>query len=246
MDLKGKKALVTGAAVRLGRECALALARKGADVALHCNNSTDEAKITAEEITNLGVRAVVVRGDLSDPTEAVRVYKEARSALGPIDVLVHSASVFPSSRLENSEPEDFALCSRIHTVSPLMMTREMAREKRPGVVIHFLDSRITDWDREHLPYHLSKRELFTLTRALSLELAPLIRVNGIAPGLILPPPGRDPSWLEDKKGSNPLQSVGNPEQIVSTLLFLIDNDYVTGQVVFVDGGRHLRGSVYGL
>jgi pteridine reductase len=246
MDLKGKKALVTGGAVRLGRDCALALASRGIDIALHYHTSQSEAEETARQIQALGVRVEIIRGDLSRPEEAAGIYQSARKALGPMDILIHSASIFPSARLDNAGAADFELCSRIHTVSPLIITREMAREGRSGVVIHFLDSRITDWDREHLPYHLSKRELFTLTRALSLELAPAIRVNGIAPGLILPPPGKGRDWLESKKETNPLKTIGTSEQITETLLFLIDNEYITGQIIFVDGGRHLRGSVYGL
>lgn len=237
---------MTGAAVRLGRECALALADRGVHVVLHCHHSVEQAEQTAEEIRAKGVQAAIVQGDLSDPDRAAEIWYKGKAALGPIDILVHSASIFPEQDLEASDPEDFLLCSRIHTLSPLMITREMARDGRPGTVIHFLDTRITDWDRRHLPYHLSKRELFTLTRALAVELAPRIRVNAIAPGLILPPPGKDRAWLEALKGSTPLETIGNPEQIVSSLLFLIDNDYITGQVIFVDGGRHLKGSLYGL
>jgi NAD(P)-dependent dehydrogenase (short-subunit alcohol dehydrogenase family) len=111
--------------------------------------------------------------------------------------------------------------------------------------VNVLDARMVDYDQHHLAYHLSKRLLHDLTRVLSCELAPDIRVNGIAPGIILPDRPDDPVLIEKYRQATLLKRIGTPEEYVQALLFLITNEFVTGQVIFVDGGRHLRGRFYG-
>ena len=246
MDISGKTALVTGAARRLGKACALALAREKACIVLHYNRSEKDALETAEEIRAMGTEVLLVKADLDRPEETEKLYRESLKLTGTLDILINSASVFPEGNFSGALAEDFLRCSRIHTLSPFLLSRHMASQNKAGVIVNFLDARITDYDREHLPYHISKRELFTLTRALSLELAPLIRVNGVAPGLILPPPGKNDKYLEERKETNPLKMIGTEKEITETVLFLVKNDFITGQIIFVDGGRHLKGSVYGL
>ena len=133
---------------------------------------------------------------------------------------------------------------RVNAFSPLVLSRMLARQEMNGAIVSFLDTRINDYDAEHAAYHLSKRMLYSMTRMLALELAPHIRVNAVAPGLILPPAGKDKTYLERRKHTNPLGSYGDVSQITDTVLFLLANDFVTGQIIFVDGGRHLKGSVY--
>jgi pteridine reductase len=113
------------------------------------------------------------------------------------------------------------------------------------VIINMLDCRITDYDRQHAAYHLAKRALFTLTKMLALEFAPGLRVNGVAPGLILPPAGKDRSYLEKLKSTNPLNAIGTVEQVVEAVRFLVNNEFITGQVIFIDGGRNLLSNTYG-
>ncbi|MCH7709078.1 MAG: SDR family oxidoreductase [Myxococcales bacterium] len=108
-----------------------------------------------------------------------------------------------------------------------------------------MDTRITDYDKSHVSYHLSKRMLFSMTRMMALEFAPKVRVNAIAPGLILPPEGKDETYLQDLARSNPLLAYGGPGDVVEAVLFLLQGRFVTGQVLYVDGGRHLLGGVYG-
>ena len=126
-----------------------------------------------------------------------------------------------------------------------MIARAFGAQGIEGVIVNFLDTRIEDYDRKHAAYHLSKRMLYTLTRMMAIEFAPLVRVNAVAPGLILPPPGKDESYLAQLAHTNPLGRYGDPSHIVEAVLFLVRNDFVTGQVVFVDGGRHLKGKMYG-
>ena len=134
---------------------------------------------------------------------------------------------------------------RINAWAPFVLGRALARERRGGCIVNLLDSRITDYDAEHAAYHLSKRMLATLTRMMALEFAPRVRVNAVAPGLILPPPGEDDGYLERLKRTNPLERHGEPADVAEAVLFLARSLFVTGQTIFVDGGRHMRGAVYG-
>jgi NAD(P)-dependent dehydrogenase (short-subunit alcohol dehydrogenase family) len=124
------------------------------------------------------------------------------------------------------------------------LSRRLAAQKRAGSIVNLLDARMLDYDRQHLSYHLSKRALWDLTRIGAIEFAPLIRVNAVAPGLVLPPTGKDTEYLEKLKHTNLLNRYGSPEDVARAVLFLIESPFITGQVIFVDGGRHMRGRVY--
>jgi len=127
----------------------------------------------------------------------------------------------------------------------LQLSRALAAQGRSGQVLNLLDCRILSYDAEHAAYHLSKRMLFSLTRMLALELAPRLRVNAVAPGLILPPPGRDEAYLQALARTNPLQRHGGAGDVVRAALFLMQSGFVTGQVIYVDGGHHMTGRTYG-
>jgi NAD(P)-dependent dehydrogenase (short-subunit alcohol dehydrogenase family) len=244
--LIGQAALVTGGAKRLGRAIALALARAGADVVVHCRSSLAEAQALTEEIRGLGRQAWVAQADLSDAVRAQALFESASaSAGGNLGILVNSASIFPKGRLDDLSPAE--LDRNIHTnaLAPFILGRALARSRRGGCIVNLLDSRIMDYDAEHAAYHLSKRLLATLTRMMALEFAPRVRVNAVAPGLILPPPGEDDGYLERLKRTNPLERHGECADVTAAVLFLARSSFVTGQTIFVDGGRHMRGAVYG-
>ncbi|MEK7795392.1 MAG: SDR family oxidoreductase [Candidatus Hydrogenedentota bacterium] len=242
--LEGKTALVTGAAKRLGRATALVLAEHGANVVVHYNRSVEEADSTANGIREHGVLSWTLPADLGQPAEAARLMQRAAEETGGVDILINSASIFPADRLIDVSLESFEKNFRLNTFSPLEMCREFAKQGRGGAIVNFLDTRILDYDREHMSYHLSKRALFTLTRAMAQEFAPSIRVNAVAPGLVLPPAGKDQSYLDALAHTNPLQSHGSAEDVAAAVLFLVTNPFVTGQVIYVDGGRHMLGGVY--
>lgn len=241
----GRIALVTGAARRLGRAIALALASEGADVIVHYSGSAAEAERTATEIRRRRRQAWTIRADLSDPSQAEGLLPEAARAAGPVDYLINNASIFSSSQLTDFTREDFEANVQVNALSPLLLARALAAQQREGAVVNLLDARIADYDRGHAAYHLSKRMLHTLTMMMALEFAPRVRVNAVAPGLILPPPGKDESYLRKLVNTNPLRRIGTPAGIAAAVLFLLGSDFVTGQVIYVDGGRHLRGCVYG-
>ena len=247
MNLTGKTALITGSARRIGRSCALKLAREGADILIHYNNSKEEADELARSIRMYGRKAWIIHQDLSEKDSGRKLMAEALDKTEGVDILINSASIFPRGTWEDTEIEDFMINYQINTLTPFILSREFARQENRGeCIINFLDTRIVDNNSSHLAYHLSKRALFSLTRILSSELAPSIRVNAIAPGLIIPPPGATEEYLKKRIDSNPLKKIGTLEQITDSLAFLIYNTFITGQVLFVDGGRHLKGSFYGL
>jgi hypothetical protein len=244
--LSGRTALVTGSARRLGRAIALALAGEGADVAVHYGSSSAEAQEVAGRIDHLGRRSALVEADLADPQQAAGLLDEASKRIGrPIDLLVNNASLFPSDGLMDFPRQALAENVQVNAFAPLQLCRAMAEKGVEGDIINLLDSRYVDADTGHVSYHLSKRMLHAITRLLAMELAPAIKVNAIAPGLILPPPGEDEQYLERLAHTNPLHRHGSADEISAAALFLVRSEFITGQVLFVDGGRHMKGCVYG-
>jgi len=244
MPLTGKTAIVTGGARRLGRGMALALAESGADVVVHYHTSATEAAATVAQIRGLGRSGWVLPANLADQSETDSLVDRAVDVAGGLDILVNNASTFESERISDTTVESLARNIHLHAMAPLTLARHFAAQNRSGHIVNVLDSRITDYDREHAAYHLSKRMLSSLTRILALELAPRIAVNAIAPGLILPPEGEDNEYLERLAHTNPMQRHGTVAEIARTVLFLVGAEFVTGQVIFVDGGRHMKGRVY--
>ncbi|WP_319560959.1 SDR family oxidoreductase [Marispirochaeta sp.] len=257
-DLRGKTALISGGAKRIGAACALALAGAGADIVLHYHRSQEESQKTAELITSKGVKAWTVKADLESEQETRDLFDKAVELSGGIDILVNSASIFPAGTIDAFTWEDLEQNLKINTWAPLVLSRLFAAQKhfsgladppeaeQLGNIVNLLDTRITDNDKEHAAYALSKRSLFSLTRMLSIACAPAVKVNAIAPGLILPPPGKNEAFLDKLRHTNPMRRVGRLEDISSALLFLISNSFISGQVIFVDGGRRIRGSMYGV
>jgi pteridine reductase len=246
MILAGKTALVTGAGKRLGRATALALAAEGVSVVVHYQSSRDDAVQCAGLARERGVKAWTIQANLADPSASAGLIGRAIEAAGPIDILVNSASIFPHNTLAEMTWQDVTASMQVNAMAPFLLSRAFAAQGRSGAIINLLDTRVAHYDRIHAAYHLSKRSLFTLTRMMAMEFAPTIRVNAVAPGLILPPPGEDESYLRKMTGSIPLQRMGGPEDITDAILYLLRSEFVTGQVVFVDGGFHMKGCMYGL
>jgi NAD(P)-dependent dehydrogenase (short-subunit alcohol dehydrogenase family) len=243
--LRGRTALVTGGAKRIGRALCRGFASAGADVVVHYHRSRKEAEAAVAEVCGLGVRAWAVGADLSRQEGAVSLWEAACECAGPIDLLVNNAAVFPESRLADFGFEELTRNVALHAMAPLVLARALhAAKPESGAIVNLLDARIVDYDSAHVAYHLSKRMLFALTRMMAVEFAPAVRVNAVAPGLILPPEGEGPEYLERLAKTNPLQCAGRPGDIARAALFLAESGFVTGQVVFVDGGRHLIGKMY--
>jgi len=242
--LNGKTALITGAAKRLGAALALALAAKGARVVLHYNRAEAEARALAQTIADAGGVADVVQADLAAEGKVPRVMEEALSKTNHLDILINNASIFEEITFADTTDRAIQENMSVNAIAPLLLSRCFAAQGRPGAIVNMIDTMVMDYDRKHLPYHLSKRTLQTLTRVMAVEFAPDIRVNAVAPGLILPPAGKGKDYLEQLASSNPLHCHGGPEDIVKAVFYLLGAGFVTGQTLFVDGGRHLRGSMY--
>jgi pteridine reductase len=242
--LEGKTALITGAARRIGRATALALAQRGARIVAHYHCSGDAAESLCDEIRAGGGAVWPVQADLWDSNQTCALFETARSHVGNIDILINNASIFESETLWETSDETLCRNVRIHTMAPLVLARALAGQKCPGHVVNLLDTRVTTYDRAHAAYHLSKRMLLTLTRMLALELAPEIAVNAVAPGLILPPVGQDRTYLEKLIHSNPLARHGDPSDVTDAILFLLRSRFITGQILYVDGGYHMKGHMY--
>jgi len=240
----GKTALVTGAAKRIGRAIATALAQSGVHIVVHYHQSTPDAVALCDEIQRLGVSAWPVQGDLMDAGQTARVFREAVAQAGPIDLLVNNASIFERDTLWEATGESIAKNVRIHAVAPLILSCELAKQGRAAHVVNLLDTRVAVYDREHASYDLSKSMLLTLTRMLALELAPNVAVNAVAPGSILPPPGLGEAYLSKLAHANPQNRIGTPEDIAAAVLFLLRSRFITGQVIYVDGGIHMKGRIY--
>ncbi len=241
---QGKKALITGGAKRLGRETAQALGKAGAHLAIHYNTSREPAEALCRELESLGSRAVPVRGNLDDPDAWEEVFQEAWDALDGLDLLVNNASIFPPGTLDDMSFPDLLPNLRVNAWAPFVLTRALWRKVREtedrASVVNLLDTRLVGKDLAHAPYHLSKAVLAELTTMMALEFAPEVQVNGVAPGAVLPPEDMDEEYLENLTRELPLKRRGYPSDITNATLYLLEASFVTGQVIFVDGGRHIR------
>lgn len=234
MNLNGKVALVTGGAVRIGAVICRALAAEGARVVIHYRRSKNEAVALAKE---LGGKAV--QSDLDSESACKRLMARA----GRPDILVNNAAVFHKDSLKSLTARKLTDEFWPNLFAPVLLTRAFARTVKKGAVINLLDRRIASLDATCVPYVLSKKSLAEFTKIAALELAPGIRVNGVAPGAVLPPPGKGKAYLKDHAGPIPMGRLVKPEEVADAVVFLLKSDSVTGQIVFVDGGQSLLGNL---
>jgi NAD(P)-dependent dehydrogenase (short-subunit alcohol dehydrogenase family) len=241
---QGKGTLVTGGARRLGREAALTLGKRGCRIAVHYNTSEDPALELCRELESMGVEALAVGGNLEDEGAVVALFEEAWEGLGGIDLLVNNASIFPTGRLGEMALSDLLTNIKINSWAPFLLTRFLWQRLRDtegrASVVNLLDTRLVGGDLAHAPYHLSKSLLAELTTLMALEFAPQIQVNGVAPGAVLPPEEMDEGYLLELAQELPLKRRGYPGDIADAIAYLLEASFVTGQVIFVDGGRHIR------
>ena len=239
-QLKDKTALITGAAKRIGRETALTLAERGINAVIHFNRSDSEARRLAEELRQTGVKAWTIQADFRRPDEYQTLIERAQQAAGGLDILINNASVFPAETLRDLTWSGLSANIEVNAWVPFILSRAFAERIGRGKIINMHDSRLKGYDWTHVGYILSKHALAAMTRMMALEFAPQITVNAVAPGLILPPPGKDESYLEGLVHTVPLQRHGEPQDIADAVAFLVQSDFITGNVIYVDGGRHLH------
>ena len=246
MTLDGRVTLVTGGAIRVGRAIVQALAAEGATIAVHHHASTDEARALVTELRGRGRRVEAFRADLTDDAQLTALVADVERTLGPVEVLVNSAAGFTRAPFLETDGSMLDAEWRLNARAPFLLTRAVAQgmvERREGVVVNVLDigGALVPW-RNYSAYCMTKAAMYMLTQVLALELAPHVRVNGVAPGTVLPSDSIGAEERAQLRSRIPLQRFGTAEDVAATVRFLITgSDFITGEVIVVDGGR-VRGS----
>ena len=231
--------MVTGGAVRIGKEISLNLARQGYDIALHYNSSEKEAVSTRELILETGAGCEIFRCDLSSPHDAKELVPKVAQSFDGLCVLVNNASIFENVGFRDVTPEFLETDMAINFKAPFFLSQSFSTETSGGLIVNFLDTRVKKNPVEHFCYNLSKKCLYHLTKMLARELAPDFRVNAVCPGAILAPPGHGEDYLHKMAMGAPMKRPGSIEDIINAFNYLLENDYVTGECLFVDGGKSL-------
>jgi NAD(P)-dependent dehydrogenase (short-subunit alcohol dehydrogenase family) len=246
MDLQDKTALVTGGGVRIGRAIALALAENGCDLVIHYGRSGGPAEAVRDEARALGVRAQLHAADLADPAQVAEIVPVAVDAFGGLDVLINNAAIFPEEdRLHSVDDTLWDRLFAINLKAPFFLSQAFAAQRdanRRGVIVNLADARTRQPGSDHFAYRLTKGGVWQMTEMLAAALAPAVRVNAVALGAILPPPGRDERYiLEYARRRVPLGHPGGERTVADGVLHLIAQDFVTGAVLPLDGGEFLGG-----
>jgi NAD(P)-dependent dehydrogenase (short-subunit alcohol dehydrogenase family) len=240
MNLSGKTVIITGGGVRLGKAMALAIARDGGDVVLHYNRSREPAEQVQSQIQAMGRKAQLIQVDLGDPDQVSKLILEARS-FAPLYGLVNSAAIFQPLDLASTSLDDWEKHMMVNLTAPFLLSQSFASELEAGEegrIVNILDWRALRPSSDHFPYTISKAALAALTRSLAVALAPSITVNGLAFGAILPP--SDGAQTDNILENVPAGRWADLDEVGKTLLFLLNGPaYITGEIIHLDGGRHL-------
>ncbi|MBD3335110.1 MAG: SDR family oxidoreductase [Candidatus Eisenbacteria bacterium] len=244
MKLKGRVALVTGGARRIGRTLVEALAERGASVALHYHTSAAQAREVRDRLRGAGRTADIFRADLGRPRGAEALARRVEERLGPVDVLVNSASVYERTPLAEFRPADWDRTLNINLRGPALLARRLGLEMKQrgrGAIVNIGDWSIDRPYPGYAAYAASKAGLRAVTRILARELAPEVTVNMVSPGAILPYEGASEHEMRAMRKAAALKKLGDPEDIAAAILYLVEGSgYSTGTEIIVDGGRSLR------
>ncbi|MGE6605574.1 SDR family oxidoreductase [Halomonas sp. NPDC076908] len=234
-----KAALVTGGATRLGRYFAEDLADVGYNIALHVNGSRTEAEEVAAGIRAKGRECEVFPCNfLNDDLEAL--IQSVKQRFPGFSLLLNSASIYDPAPIAETELAMLEAQFRVNMFTPFLLTRHFAQAVTEGQVINIIDSKIAYHQYPYAAYLLSKKSLAEMTRMAALEFAPRIRINGIAPGVVLPAAQRVSDYIEWRIDAIPVKHQGKPNHLIQALHYLLDNTFVTGQILFVDGGESIN------
>jgi NAD(P)-dependent dehydrogenase (short-subunit alcohol dehydrogenase family) len=243
--LRGKVALVTGSARRVGRQIALKLAACGMHVVVHYGNpsSAAEAESAAAEIAAHGVQAHVMRADLSDPQQIAALFDGLQARFGRLDLLVNNAAIFPRQRLMDASLTDWQNALAINLTAPFLCSQRAARlmlaQESGGAIINIADlSAFRNW-RDYPCHGVTKAALVKLTEAFALELGSKVRVNAIAPGPVLRDEGNTPEMWQRIGERLPIGTTGHPNDVAEAVVFLASQPFITGVTLRVDGGEYL-------
>lgn len=245
LDLRGRTALVTGASRRLGRAISLRLAGRGCNIVIQYRSSAAEAGKVAAEVEKAGAGAWSVRSTLGSREECEELIRSASELSGGVHFLINNASVFPAGDIATAGREDFEEPMLVNAFAPYWLTASFSSTDEAISVVNMLDTRVSGYDFSNFPYYASKRLLADITANQALRYAPSLRVNAVAPGLILAPEGKGGEYLKRVAKVVPMLRHGEAEDVAAAVEFLLSSDFITGQTIFVDGGQHLLPHIFG-
>lgn len=239
----GNSAFITGGAKRIGRSIALFLAQKGWNIALHYNRSERDAEKTLQEIETFGVECSLFKADLSDVRQVNNLAEKVILKYPDCSLLINNASIFKRAHFLDTDDDIFLKMFNINYYTPFILMQKFSQNaKKSNQQFHIINILDTKISRNHTPYFmysLTKKSLADLTLMAARDLGPQVRVNGICPGLILPSADSDAEGFERMKENIPLKMTGNTDYITKAVEFLIENSFVTGEIIYIDGGEHL-------
>jgi len=237
-SLNGKTILITGGARRIGRNFALACALGGADIVIHHGHSDSDAETLRAEIARLGRHVWVYKSDLSDSKQTRELIPLINKST-PIHYLINNAAIFDSQTLESTSIEDWEKHMAVNLTAPFLLSQAFAQQAEESArIVNILDWRALRPGKDHFPYTISKSALAAMTKSMAISLSPKIVVNGLALGAILPPSdeSKNPNIIKNV----PLERWANEGEVEKALIFLLTSPmYITGEIIHVDGGRHL-------
>jgi len=236
-----KTALITGAAKRIGKAMASHLASQGWNIAIHYNSSDVGASLFLNELiaTYPNQRFELFKADLNVPEEVELLIPKVIEKLAGLELLINNASVFEPARLSETTSDFLDRQMNVNFKAPFILMRDFARRLKSGVIINFVDTRIVTNQSNFAAYSISKKALWETTKMAALEFGPAIRVNAIAPGLTLPPEEKDEEYLWKLSEKISMKRPGGLDPILKSLDYILTNDYLTGQLLFCDGGENL-------
>ena len=233
--------MVTGGAKRVGKDIAAHLASKGYRVIIHCNTSLLEANLLKKELEEKGAEVAVVQGDLTDLLQLETLFSRFIEPFGYVDALINSASHFSSCSIEQLTLEDYESDMVLHATAPFFLSKylyeHLKKREACGAVVNLTDTKLSSPTSSRPSYYLSKATLQEQTRILAVSLAPYVRVNTIAPGVVLS--SGDDTYFAKMEQVLPLRRCGAPRDVSEAVLYLLSARFVTGVTIEVDGGQHL-------
>jgi pteridine reductase len=242
VELKGRRALVTGAGVRLGRALAAALMKKGVHVAIHYHGSERGANDAAAEGARLGVKTALVSADLSDAAAAQGLAARAKEALGGLDILINSAAIMEKQPVPEVTPADWERTMNLNLRGSFFAAQGAAAVmgSAGGAIVNIADLAAFERWSGYAVHVISKAGVVVMTELMAKAFAPLVRVNAIAPGAVLLPDDWDKATRRAFADSTPLGRLGSVDDVAGAMFYLLENEYVTGETIVVDGGRRVR------
>ena len=234
-----RAALITGGAQRIGKEIAFFLFKKQFKIALHYNTSKEAAEEIAQYINTNGGECFLFPCDLNDIASTARLIPEVINTFQNCELLINNASIFKRAYLRETDEATFDQQFNVNFKAPLFLSQQFAEQCGTGHIINVLDTKVSRHHTPYFVYSLTKKALFEFTKMAAVELGPEIRVNGICPGLILPSVDSGEEGFKKMAKKIPLKATGNPNYITSAIEFLLENPFITGECIFVDGGENL-------